>query len=544
MPTIIDSLIIMLGFDDKKLQQGQARVEKNLSKIGKEADKTGEKLEQAGKQGAEGFSQASRKLSSFLKILGGAYTIKKFVGNITNTNAEIYRFSRNLGQSARDISAWSQAVEIAGGGSAQAFQGTLSMLSKAQTQIMTTGQSSLIPYMSRFGVAMQDGALKARSGTDILLDLADRMQGMDRTTGFNILQEMGIDEGTASAMMDGRKGLEALIAKQKQSSALTDERARKAEEARKAATKSAIATNAAQTKSVGIAEQLIKKFDDLNTSTQGWVSTLLTGAGALGGALVTIKAIKALLLGAPAAAPAASAVGGWLAGAAAWLGPAAAAFLSMFASDGLNKDEDKQLAAMRAREKAANGAPKRQTPKGTEAQKMAELERKYGLPSGLLDSVWKAESGRGKNMRSPAGAMGHFQFMPATAKEYGLKNPDDFDTSADAAARYYRDLIKRYGGDVKKAVAAYNWGMGNVDRKGLGAAPAETRGYMSKVLGGIPGAGMVANSATSRLSGNTTQTTIGEIKVYTQATDAAGIAKDIGKHIDFAIPVQANYGLR
>lgn len=53
-------------------------------------------------------------------------------------------------------------------------------------------------------------------------------------------------------------------------------------------------------------------------------------------------------------------------------------------------------------------------------QLFASLEQRHGLPAGLLDAVWATESSRGKHMLSPAGAQGHFQFMPATAKRYGL----------------------------------------------------------------------------------------------------------------------------
>lgn len=116
---------------------------------------------------------------------------------------------------------------------------------------------------------------------------------------------------------------------------------------------------------------------------------------------------------------------------------------------------------------------------------LASLEQKYGLPPGWLDRVWKKESNRGdpRYMTSKAGAQGHFQFMGPTARDYGLTNPNDFQSSADAAGRYYRDLFKRYGGDAQKAAAAYNWGMGNVDRYGLGRMPAETRGYVESVAG-------------------------------------------------------------
>jgi hypothetical protein len=187
---------------------------------------------------------------------------------------------------------------------------------------------------------------------------------------------------------------------------------------------------------------------------------------------------------------------------------------------------------------------------GSPQAKLASLEQKYNLPRGLLDSVWSAESGRGKNMRSPAGAMGHFQFMPGTASEYGLSNPDNFDQSADAAARYYRDLIARYGGDVNKAVAAYNWGMGNVDRKGMGAMPSETQGYLAKVLGGMPGAASLAAGAGAGMSspvmggGNrTVETHIENLTITTQATDAAGMARDAKASLNYLFAPQANAGL-
>lgn len=115
--------------------------------------------------------------------------------------------------------------------------------------------------------------------------------------------------------------------------------------------------------------------------------------------------------------------------------------------------------------------------------KLAELEKRYSLPSGLLSRVWKAESNEGKDMLSPAGAKGHFQFMDATAAEYGLADPNDFLSSADAAARYYRNLLQQHGGDARMAAAAYNWGPGNLAKYGIGQAPAETRAYMDKVAG-------------------------------------------------------------
>lgn len=109
-------------------------------------------------------------------------------------------------------------------------------------------------------------------------------------------------------------------------------------------------------------------------------------------------------------------------------------------------------------------------------------EAKWGLPKGLLDSVWSQESGRGRNMLSKAGAMGHFQFMPDTAKQYGLQDPNDLSQSADAAGHMYRDLLRKYRGNLPAALAAYNWGSGNVDKLGLDNAPLQTRNYTQSIL--------------------------------------------------------------
>lgn len=84
------------------------------------------------------------------------------------------------------------------------------------------------------------------------------------------------------------------------------------------------------------------------------------------------------------------------------------------------------------------------------------------------------------SIRSTAGAVGIAQFMPATAADLGI-DPLDPSQAIPAAASYLARLY-RSTGTWGAALAAYNWGIGNVQRKGLGAAPRETRDYYTTIL--------------------------------------------------------------
>jgi hypothetical protein len=101
----------------------------------------------------------------------------------------------------------------------------------------------------------------------------------------------------------------------------------------------------------------------------------------------------------------------------------------------------------------------------------------------LLDALRHVESRGNPNAVSPAGARGPYQFMPGTAKQYGLADPHDEPSARRAAARYLTDLTQQFGGDVDKALLAYNWGPGNVGRylKTGGPMPAEAQQYVGKV---------------------------------------------------------------
>ena len=111
-----------------------------------------------------------------------------------------------------------------------------------------------------------------------------------------------------------------------------------------------------------------------------------------------------------------------------------------------------------------------------------EHARRNGVRVDLVRAVMQVESAFDPAARSPKGALGLMQLMPATMRQYGVVNPFNPAENVRAGVAYLRELLDRYENDETLALAAYNAGPAAVDRHGQQVPPyRETRNYVAQI---------------------------------------------------------------
>ena len=197
MPTIVDSLVVLLDLDVSGFEKGFKKAEKKTGELKK------------------GASSLKDSFGAVRKGIGEvASEVTKFLAEITGLSAAVGMLSKNIDVSATDILAWGNAAEKFGG-SAGGIENAMKSISMSITDLQMTGESGMLQYFQKLNVSLVDAKGEAREADDILLQIADGLQQFDRPTAYNIAKKMGFDEGTVNLLLEGRQEIEKTLEQQK-----------------------------------------------------------------------------------------------------------------------------------------------------------------------------------------------------------------------------------------------------------------------------------------------------------------------------------------
>lgn len=189
MANIIDSLLIAVKMDNTDLDKGLKQTESKVSSFAKRI-----------KAGA---------LAKFGALASVGFIMSE-VKNLTAVADELGKIADRIGADVPKLQSWAVASKLAGG-SVEAFYGTAERLGSELQRIAVTGKSRLLPFFESMGVSTLDAAGKARDVFDVLTDVAEAVEGMDKATSSGMLKRLQLDEGTIGLLQMGKKGMQDLI---------------------------------------------------------------------------------------------------------------------------------------------------------------------------------------------------------------------------------------------------------------------------------------------------------------------------------------------
>jgi hypothetical protein len=557
-------------------------------------------------KGKSNVTSGLKDITKLLALIGGTAALKVFVQDMIESNAALERFSRNVGLGVQNISAWSQATEQAGG-SAAGLQGSIEMLSKAQTDLMLTGQSSLLPYFSALGIAIADASGKARPATDIMVDLAGQFEKMDRVTAHNMARSMGFDEGTVNLMLRGRAEVERMVARQKESSAVTKEQAEQSEKLREKTVLMKQEFVAFGRELLAGAMPVLEKLIEVFRSIAEWarankefvgafLTIIATGIAAISVAALPLTGTAALIMGLGAAIAALwQDYQVWQRGGQSlinweyWNYGIHQSVRGILYLRNVIKDLWFSTVAL-GRAFAALWNHDWEAFKSAAKDVLSGNGKSYSEPdSAPMSRPTGSILSRGDSSQREGQAMRYFQSQGwSSAQSAGivanLKRESGFNAQAvgDSGkafgiAQWHQDrqdeFKKAFGKDIRNAsleeqlaFVQYELTQGRertagdrlrqtssaqeagavvsqyYERPSAQGAEAALRGSMAANAGaGVAVAGRGVLFSSHGRSSNV-ETHIGEVNVYTQATDAEGIAKDLSKAMDYQFTAQADSG--
>ncbi len=228
MATVIDALVVLLSLNADNYVQNSKKAREAQKNLTAEEAHAAKDAEGFAKKRGEAYRKIGAEFLGLIAVFTAGRSIKQFASDITASDAAVGRFAQNVNMTTQDVTAWEGAVERAGG-SAAGIDGTLHTLTQQFQQLAITGQSAVVPYFQALGVHISDASGKMRPMGDMLLDLADKFQGLDPARATALGAGIGLDQDTINLLQQGRGAVQQLLDEQRKMGVVSAEDAERAQ---------------------------------------------------------------------------------------------------------------------------------------------------------------------------------------------------------------------------------------------------------------------------------------------------------------------------
>lgn len=218
MPTIIDALVLELGFDTRGMEQGRRQVVDVFNKTQDGAKKTGSSIDEANKKASESIGKLRANVLSLYAAFTAGKGLKEFISDMTSSDAALGRFAQTVNESAQTIATWRGAANLMGI-SNQAVDSTFSSLTSQLEQFRLTGDGAIASWLRIANVSPASvfDANGVAHADQLILQLADHFKDFkDKAEATQILLNIGVPAEFIPLVLKGRAAVQGLLDKNKE----------------------------------------------------------------------------------------------------------------------------------------------------------------------------------------------------------------------------------------------------------------------------------------------------------------------------------------
>lgn len=261
MATVIDSLIVELGLDPTKLEEGYKRAGAAFLKGRESFTKDAKEVEGGANKMLQSFSMLQGRLLGIAALFLGGLGMKDFAERITKLTTDAGRLAYQLQINVNELGAWEGAGKRVGA-TTEDIAGSIANLTGTLQEFTITGNSPIVQYFNQMGIQLTDAKGKIKDTTQLLIEMSKWGQGRDVRQTTQWFKDMGMSPGMINLLLQGPDKVQTWLQESKKY-APTDEDVRKMTELQQAWAKTELAAEAAGRKLLVQFVPVLEKIADL-----------------------------------------------------------------------------------------------------------------------------------------------------------------------------------------------------------------------------------------------------------------------------------------